>query len=43
VFSLVVYYTAMHFRLSEAQVDVYAAHLYPPEGEVTAEAAEALY
>ena len=43
VFSLVVYYTAMHFRLSEAQVDVYASHLYPPEGEVTVEAAEALY
>jgi amino acid transporter len=43
VFSLVVYYTAMHFRLSEAQVDVYASHLYPPEGEVTGEAAEALY
>jgi hypothetical protein len=43
VFSLVIYYTAMHFRLSEAKVDEYAAHLYPPEGEVTAEAAEALY
>jgi amino acid transporter len=42
-FSLVIYYTAMHFRLSEAQVDVYASHLYPPEGEVTAAAAEALY
>jgi hypothetical protein len=24
-------------------VDVYASHLYPPEGEVTVEAAEALY
>ena len=43
VFSLVIYYTAMRFRLSEAQVDVYASHLYPPEGEVTAAAAEALY
>ena len=43
VFSLVIYYTAMRFRLSEAQVDVYASHLYPPEGEVTAAAAESLY
>jgi amino acid transporter len=42
-FSLVIYYTAMYFRLSEARVDVYAAHLYPPEGETTAATAEALY
>ena len=35
-FSLVIYYTAMHFRLSEAKVDEYAAHLYPPEGEIAA-------
>jgi hypothetical protein len=33
----------MHFRLSEAQVDVYASHLYPPEGDVTPAAAAALY
>ena len=43
VFSLIIYYTAMHFRLSEAQVDEYASHLYPPEGDVTPAAAEALY
>ncbi len=43
VFSLIIYYTAMYFRLSEARVDEYASHLYPPEGEVTPAAAEALY
>jgi amino acid transporter len=43
VFSLIIYYTAMHFRLSEAKVDEYASHLYPPEGVVTPETAEALY
>jgi amino acid transporter len=31
VFSLVIYYTAMHFRLAEAEVDNYAAHLYAAE------------
>jgi amino acid transporter len=43
VFSLVIYYTAMHFRLSEAKVDEYAAHLYPPEGEIAASTAGARY
>jgi hypothetical protein len=43
VFSLVIHYTAMHFRLSEARLDQYASHLYPPEGAITPETAEALY
>jgi amino acid transporter len=30
VFSLVIYYTAMHFRLSERQVDHYVREVYPP-------------
>ncbi|MGD1052497.1 MAG: APC family permease [Candidatus Dormibacteria bacterium] len=43
VFSLIIYYTAMHFRLSEAKVDGYASHLYPPEGEMVDSPATALY
>ena len=43
VFSLIIYYTAMHFRLAEAQVDEYASHLYPPEGEMVDLPAAALY
>jgi amino acid transporter len=43
VFSLVICYTAMHFRLPEAKVDEYAAHLYPPEGEIAASTAGAVY
>ena len=30
VFSLIIYYTAMHFRLSERQVDHYVREVYPP-------------
>ena len=30
VFSLVIYYTAMHFRLPERQVDHYVREVYPP-------------
>jgi amino acid transporter len=43
VFSLIIYYTAMHFRLSEGKVDEYAAHLYPPEGEIAASVEGAVY
>jgi amino acid transporter len=43
VFSLVIYYTAMHFRISEAQVDAYASDLYAPEGEVENQVAGALH
>jgi amino acid transporter len=43
VFSLVIYYAAMALRLPEAKVDVYAAGLYPPEGEMVDSPATALY
>jgi len=43
VFSLVIYYTAMHFRLPESKVDEYAAHLYPPEGEMVESPTTPLY
>jgi len=43
VLSLVIYYTAMRFRLSEARVDEYVSDLHPPEGAVEDQVVGALH
>jgi len=43
VLSLVINYTAMRFRLSEARVDEYVSDLHPPEGAVEDQVVGALH